>query len=94
MSGIEFQVVPNPSADPAADVEGIQVRRFREMGPRGRLKATLELNAALERLALAGIRARYGRLPADQERLRLFALRLGRAEMRAAFGWDPASKHG
>jgi len=81
------------SVDTPLEIERIQLRRLRELGPRGRLAVALELNSALDRVALAGIRARHGVLPPEEERLRLFALRLGRDEMRAAFGWDP-SRHG
>ena len=62
---------------------------FREMGPRGRLALAAELNEALDDLARAGIRARYGDLPDAEARLRLFALRLSREQMIDAFGWDP-----
>ena len=83
------------SIDTPEWVERIQLQRYREMGPRQRLEAALELNAALDRLALAGIRSRHGGAisPAEQ-RLRLFALRLSRGDMRAAFGWDPGSRRG
>jgi hypothetical protein len=80
------------SVDTPEDVERIQIRLYREMGPRGRLAAALALNNALEVIARAGIRARYGDLPAAEERLRLFALRLSAEEMRAAFGWDPRAR--
>ena len=83
------------SIDTPEEIERIQIRRYRGMGPRRRLEAALELNAALDRLALAGIRARHGgTISAEEERLRLFALRLSRSEMRAAFGWGPGSLGG
>jgi len=79
------------SIDTPVEVERLLIERYRAMGPRGRLAAALELNAELELLARAGIRARYGELPPQEERLRLFALRLGRDPMRLAFGWDPGN---
>jgi hypothetical protein len=79
------------SIDTPVEVERLLIERYRAMGPRGRLAAALELNAELEQLARAGIRARYGELPPQEERLRLFALRLGHDPMRLAFGWDPGN---
>ena len=83
--------VRTQSVDTPPEVEAVQVRLYCEMGPRGRLAAALELNAALDNLALAGIRSRHGALPDTELRLRLFALRLSREQMVDAFGWDPAS---
>ncbi|MEO7972081.1 MAG: hypothetical protein ABIU84_00730 [Thermoanaerobaculia bacterium] len=83
------------SIDTPADVERVQLGRFRAMGPRARLESALALNAALDRLAIAGIRARHGvALSPLEERLHLFALRLNREEMRLAFGWDPGDAGG
>jgi len=78
------------SVDTSPEVESIQIQLFREMGPRGRLAAAFELNAALDVLALAGIRSRHGGLPESEARLRLYALRLSREQMIRAFAWDPA----
>jgi hypothetical protein len=88
-------LVRTQSIDTPEMVERIQIRRYRDMGPRRRLEAALALNAALDRLALAGIRARHGRSGSPEtERLRLFALRLSRDQMRAAFDHDPESVDG
>ena len=85
MPGMRTQSIDTPE-----EVERIQIRRYREMGPRRRLEAALALNAALDRLALAGIRARHGRSGSPEtERLRLFALRLSREQLRAAFPRAP-----
>jgi inhibitor of KinA sporulation pathway (predicted exonuclease) len=83
--------VRTQSVDTPPEVEAIQVRLFCEMGPRGRLAAALELNEALDNLAMAGIRSRHGALQDTESRLRLFALRLSREQMVDAFGWDPAN---
>ncbi|KAB2967097.1 MAG: hypothetical protein F9K18_04720 [Thermoanaerobaculia bacterium] len=78
------------SVDTPPEVEEMLVRRLREIGPRARLQATLDLNRTLEALALLGIRSRHGEgLGERQVRLRLFALRLDRDHMVRAFGWDP-----
>ncbi len=77
------------SVDTPPEVEARQIERYRDLGPAGRLAAALELNAALDELALAGIRARHGRTSTGDERLRLFALRLDRDQMVRAFSWDP-----
>jgi hypothetical protein len=42
-----------------------------------------------EALGLAGIRIRHPEATADELRLRLGGLRLGRALMIEAYGWDP-----
>lgn len=68
------------------DVDPLQIARYREMGPSGRLAAALDLNAALDVIARAGIRARHGPLPPEEVERRLFALRLTADEMRRAFG--------
>lgn len=83
--------VRTQSMDTPPEIEAIQIRLYCEMGPRGRFAAALELNDALDHLALAGIRSRHGALADNESRLRLFALRLSREQMIGAFGWDPAS---
>ncbi len=77
------------SVDTPLEIEAIQLQRFREMGPGGRLAVAADLNEALDDLARAGIRARHGDLPDAEARLRLFALRLSREQMIHAFAWDP-----
>lgn len=87
--GSRMSPVRTQSIDTPEEVERIQIRRYRDMGPRRRLEAALALNAALDRLALAGIRARHGRSGSPEtERLWLFSLRLSRDHLRAAFGRD------
>lgn len=82
------------SMDTPPEVESVQIRLYREMGPRGRLAAALDLNAALDLLALAGIHSRHRGLPEAEARLRLYSLRLNREQMVRAFAWDPASARG
>lgn len=63
------------------------------MSPADRLARVASLNRALESLATARIRSRYGHdLPARELRLRLGALRIPREEMARVFGWDPAER--
>jgi hypothetical protein len=64
------------------------VAAHRRMSPRDKMRRVLACNAAVEAMAIAGLRAREGALSDRELRLRLAALRLGRETMRAAFGWD------
>lgn len=78
------------SADTLAEIEEILLAGYRRMTPREKLRRVGELNAMVEAMAAAGIRERHGDgIPARELRLRLAALRLDRATMIAAFGWDP-----
>lgn len=79
------------SIDTPLEVEAVLIRRFQELGPRGRLEAALALGEDLDRLALAGVRLRHRhRLDVREEQLRVFALRLDRESMIRAYHWDPA----
>ena len=60
------------------------------MTPREKIRRVLDLNAASEAVARAGLRARHGALPEAELRLHLAALRLGGRAMREAFGWEAA----
>lgn len=75
------------SRDTPADIERRQIESYRELGPVGRLEVALALNAALDEIACAGIRARHPGISEREERLRLYALRLGAEEVERAFGW-------
>ncbi len=77
------------SEDTPPDVEAVLIEIYRRMSDSGRLRAALDLNRALDKLALAGIRQRHGELGERELRLRLYALRLDRDDMVRAFGWDP-----
>jgi hypothetical protein len=77
------------SPDTPAEVEAVVVERLRAMTPAARLRAALDANRMVTRLALAGIRMRHGDLDEREMRLRLLALRLDREAMVRAFGWDP-----
>lgn len=78
------------TADTPPEVERILVEGYRRMSPRRKLERVVALNRAVERLAAARLRARYGEDMSERElRLRLGALRLDRRVMLEAFGWDP-----
>ena len=76
--------------DTDPDVEERMLEGYRRMTPLEKLQRVFELNRAVEQLALARIREWYGpNLSEREEQLRLAALRLDRATMIEAFGWDP-----
>lgn len=66
------------------------IEGYRRMSPTEKLRRVLDLNRAVETLALARIRKQYGPdLSEREERLRLASLRLDRETMIEVFGWDP-----
>lgn len=65
------------------------VEAHRRMSPAEKMQRVLDCNEAAEAMAAAGLRARFGELSADELRLHLAALRLGRRTMIEVFGWDP-----
>lgn len=78
------------TADTPPEVERMLVEGYRRMSPRRKLERVVALNRAVERLAAARLRARYGEDMSERElRLRLGALRLDRRVMLEAFRWDP-----
>ena len=85
------RTVKKPMSDTAPEVDRILVEGYRRMTPAEKLAQVCSLNRSLERLALAGLRARLGdRVPELELRLRLAALRLDRETMVRVFAWDPA----
>jgi len=66
------------SADTDAKIEGRQIERWRAMSPAEKLRLVTELNAAVDTLALAGIRVRHPGASAREQFLRLACLKLGR----------------
>lgn len=66
---------------------------LRRMTPAEKIQRIVELNRAVETMAAAGIRSRYGADLSERElRLRLAALRLPRETMIKVFDWDPEEK--
>ena len=78
-------------SDTAPAVEQLIIEGYRRMSPAEKLGRVAALNRALDQLATARLRARYGSQLHDEElRLRLAALRLDATLMADVFGWDPA----
>ena len=81
-------------SDTPAQIEEILVQGYRRMSPQQKLERVAELNRSLRTLAIAGIHQRHGfDIPSREEKLRLAALSIDRADMVRAFGWDP-EEHG
>lgn len=81
------------SRDTPAEIEELILEGYRRMTPREKLERVGELNRAVEAMAAARIRRRYGAdLPERELRLRLASLRLDRATMIKVFDWDPEEK--
>jgi hypothetical protein len=79
------------SSDTAPAVEQFVIDGYRGMSPAEKLGRVVALNRALDQLATARLRSRYGsELGGEELRLRLAALRLDAKLMADAFGWDPA----
>jgi hypothetical protein len=78
-------------SDTSSAAEQFILEGYRRMSPGEKLRRVVALNRALDQLAAARLRARYGaELSDDELRLRLAALRLDARIMAEVFGWDPA----
>lgn len=75
--------------DTTADVEARQVALWRAMSPKERFDLVAALNDSCEQMAEAGVKLRHPEADADEVRLRMLALRLGRDLMVEVYGWDP-----
>ncbi len=79
--------------DTPTDIEEIVLEGYRRMTSFQKLRRVVELGAAVEAMAAARIRARYGPEISPRElRLRLAALQLDRQTMVEVFDWDPEEK--
>ncbi len=67
------------SADTDAASERHQIERWRAMSPAEKLGLVTELNAAVDTLAVAGIRLRHPGASPREQFLRLACVKLGRA---------------
>ena len=77
-------------SDTSPAVERLLIDGYRSMPPAEKLNRVAALNRALEQLATARLRARYGaEMPDRERRLRLAALRLDERTMVDVLGWDP-----
>jgi len=77
------------SPDTNPKIERIQIKAYRKMSPQEKMLHVTQLSKACNDLALAGIHDRYPNADNNEIRLRLGALRIDRALMVKAFGWDP-----
>jgi hypothetical protein len=81
---------PQPfSRDTSPDVQRMLVARFRTMTAAERIWLADALTRGCEALALAGIQMRHPDATAEELRLRLGALRIGRDLVLRVYGWDP-----
>lgn len=77
-------------SDTSPAVERLLIDGYRRMSAGEKLRRVVAMNHALEQLASARLRARYGPDLSERElRLRLGALRLDADVMRDVFDWDP-----
>lgn len=76
------------SSDTSYEAEQLLIEEYRRMSPADKPQRVAEMCRAVEQLAVAGIRERYPHAYAPEIMLRLGSLRLGRALMIEAFGWD------
>lgn len=77
------------SEDTTPEIECILVEGYRRMPPQQKLAQVSGLSIAVQRLALARIRATYPNATEHELRLRVASLWIDRESMRRAFGWDP-----
>lgn len=82
----------NYLTDTSPDAARFLNEAYRKMSPTQKLQRVASLNRTLVQLAKARIRAQYGEIPAEEMRLRLASLRLGRERMIEMFGWDPEER--
>ncbi len=75
--------------DTHPDVVAMLVERWREFSLSERVGAIETLHRQSEAFARAGVDARHPDASADENRLRVFALRVPRELMIRAYGWDP-----
>lgn len=66
----------------------LQFDLLRRKTPEERLEMARQMTLAVQRLAFAGLRARYPDLPDDEIWLKLAAHRLGREVVRKVYGRD------
>ena len=81
-----------PVLDSSTVVDERVLASWRAMSAHDRLDHVAGLNELCDRLAEAGVRARYPLAGDDECRLRVLALRLGRQLMVDVYDWDPAAE--
>jgi len=75
--------------DTAPHIQQMLIEGYRKMSPQQKLKQVSELTLAVQQLALARIRNRYGKCSEREQQLRLASLWLDRDTMMRVFQWDP-----
>lgn len=75
--------------DTSATAQETLLELYRNMEPGRKLRLLFEHQAAVDAVALAGIRLRHPRATERELTLRLAALRYPRELMVQVFGWDP-----
>ena len=73
-------------------IEKIIIEGYQKMTPWEKMKRVSELNKAIQQLALSRIRRQYGKIPEQEQKLRLASLWLDRNTMIRVFDWDPQEK--
>lgn len=92
-SRVHHETEPLFGHDTHPDVAARLIEGYRLMTPAEKWARVEDLNRTLQVLAKARLKSRYPEATAQEQRLRLGALRLGRDIMVRAYGWDP-SIHG
>jgi len=75
--------------DTPPHIHKMLIEGYRNMSPQQKLKQVSELTLAVQQLALARIRKRYGNCSEREQQLRLASLWLDRDTMMRVFQWDP-----
>ena len=70
-------------------IQQLLIEGYRRMTPQQKLQQVSELTKAVQLLALARIRKKYGNISEREQRLRLASLWLDRETMIKVFDWDP-----
>jgi hypothetical protein len=78
--------------DTSQNAEEFLLEGYRSMSPERKLRQVTCLTQLAQRMALTRLRAQYGVMSENEERLRLAALWLSRETMVKLFGWDPVEK--
>lgn len=77
------------TSDTSKEAEQFLIEGYRSMSAAQKLQQVSMLTRAIQRMALARIRAQYGAMSENVEKLRLAALWIPRETMIKLFDWDP-----
>ena len=76
-------------SDTHPKIQQLLIEGYWRMTPQQKLQQVSELTKAVQLLALARIRKKYGNISEREQRLRLASLWLDRETMIKVFDWDP-----